>query len=79
MIEEKILKHVHQGGFNWTSSRKSNLQFEQFDGTVIKVMGNFEGHSKQKKKGLEVIPITVVECNKYHGLLRCWHVESGYH
>ena len=39
--------------------RKSNLQFKQFDGTVIKVMNTFEGKLGTKKR-FKMIPIKVV-------------------
>ena len=48
--------------------RKNNLQLKQFDRTVIKVMGTFEGTFKTKKH-FKMIPIMVVICNKDHGLL----------
>ena len=49
--------------------RKSNIQRKQFDGTIFKIMGIFEGTFKTKKH-FEMIHIMVVACNKDHGLLR---------
>ena len=49
--------------------RKSDHQLKQFDITVIKLMGTFEGTFETKKR-FEMVPITVVACNKDHGLLR---------
>ena len=49
--------------------RKSNLQWKQFDRTVIKVMGTFEGTFETKKNNFEMISDTLVACNKDHGLL----------
>ena len=49
-------------------SRKHNLQLKQFDGTVIKAMGTFE-RTFEAKKRFKIIPITIVPCNKDHGLL----------
>ena len=48
--------------------RKSNLQLKQFNGTLIKVVAIFEGTFETKKR-FEMIPHTVIVCNKDHGLL----------
>ena len=48
--------------------RKSSLQLRQFDGSVIKTLGHFEGSLELENK-LEVIPIIVTICKKNHGLL----------
>ena len=48
--------------------RKSNLRWKQFDGTVIKVMGNFK-ITFETKKHFEMTPITRVSSNKDHGLV----------
>ena len=48
--------------------KKSALQIKQFDGTIIKTLGTFEGMFETKKR-FEIIPITVVACTKDHGLL----------
>ena len=48
--------------------KKSTLQLKQFDGTIIKTLGTFEGTFETKNR-FEIIPITVVACTKNHGLL----------
>ena len=44
------------------------MQLKQFDGTIIKTLGTFEGTFETKNR-FEIIPITVVACTKDHGLL----------
>ena len=48
--------------------KKSTLQLKQFDGTIIKIFGTFEGTFETKNR-FEIIPITVVACTKDHELL----------
>ena len=48
--------------------KKSALQLNQFDGTIIKTLGTFEGTFETNDR-FEIIPITVVACIKDHGLL----------
>lgn len=48
--------------------RKSSLQLCQFDGSVIKTLGYFDGSLELEGK-FEVIPIIVTSCKKTHGLL----------
>ena len=48
--------------------KKTSLKLKQFDGTIINVMGTFEGTFETKKR-FEIIPVTVVACYKNHGLL----------
>ena len=48
--------------------KKPALQLKQFDGTIIKTLGTFEG-TFETKNHFEIIPITVVVCTKDHGLL----------
>ena len=48
--------------------KKSILQLKQFDGTIIKTLGTFEG-TFETKNHFEIIPVTVVACTKDHGLL----------
>ena len=55
--------------FGKPTLRKSCLLLRQFDGSVIKTAGYFEGSLELKNK-FEVIPIIVTTCKKNHGLLR---------
>ena len=48
--------------------KKSNVQLRQFDGSVIAIMGYFEGSIELKEK-YEVVPIIVTNCRKTHDLL----------
>ena len=48
--------------------RKSSLVICQFDGSVIKTLGYFEGSLELEGK-FELIPIIVITCKKNHGLL----------
>ena len=48
--------------------QKTSLLPCQFDGSVIKILGYFEGSLELEDK-LEVIPIVVTTCKKNHGLL----------
>ena len=48
--------------------RKSSLQLRQFNGSVIKTLGYFEGSLVLEDK-FEVIPIIVTTCKKNQGLL----------
>ena len=48
--------------------KKSVLQLKQFDGTIIKILGTFEGTFETKNR-FEIIPITVMACTKDHGQL----------
>ena len=48
--------------------KKLALQLKQFDGTIIKTLGTFDGMFETKNH-FEIIPITVVACTKDHGLL----------
>ena len=48
--------------------RKINLQMKQFDGTLINIMGTFEG-TFETGKYFEITPVTVVACHKDLGLL----------
>ena len=48
--------------------QKGSLQLRQFDGSVIKTLGYFEGSLKLEDK-YEVIPIIVLTCKKNHRLL----------
>ena len=48
--------------------QKSSLQLRQFDGSVIKTLGYFQGSLELEDK-FEVIPIIVLICKKNHGLL----------
>ena len=48
--------------------RKCNLNLKQFDGSVIKTLGSFEVIFEIKTR-YKIIPITVVQCTKNHGLL----------
>ena len=45
--------------------KKSALQLKQFDGTIIKTLGTFEG-TFETKNHFEMIPIIVVACTKDH-------------
>ena len=47
--------------------KKSTLQLKQMDGTIIKILGTFEGMF-ETKNCFEIIPITVMACTKDHGL-----------
>ena len=47
--------------------QKTSLLLRQFDGSVIKTLGYFEGSLELEDK-FEVIPI-IVSCKKNHGLL----------
>ena len=44
------------------------MKLKQFNGTIIKTLGTFEGTFESKNR-FEIIPITVLACTKNHGLL----------
>ena len=48
--------------------KKSALQLKQFDGTIVKTFGTFEGTFETKNR-FDIIPITVMACTKDHELL----------
>ncbi|XP_047135337.1 uncharacterized protein LOC124812559 [Hydra vulgaris] len=48
--------------------QKCYLRLKQFDGTVMKVLGEFEATLKTKSK-MNIVRIIVVDCTKNHGLI----------
>ena len=48
--------------------QKYYLRLKQFDGTIIKVLGEFEATFKTKSK-INIVPIIVADCTKNHGLI----------
>ena len=63
LIQKNFWEHTGKPTF-----RKSKLQLRQFDGSVIKTLGYFEGSLELEDK-FEVIPIIVTTCKKNHRLL----------
>ena len=62
-IPKKFWEHIGK-----PTLRKSSLQLRQFDGSVIKTLGYFEG-SLELEDEFELIPIIITTCKKNHGLL----------
>ena len=69
-----LIPWIFWGKMGKLKLRKSNFDLKEFNGSVIKTLGSFEGIF-ETKISYEIIPIIVVQYTKSNGLLGIYFLK----